>query len=143
MANFSALAPHLATAGIDLKPTDVRAIITEQRSVAAKVLYQLREYADAAAKARAPRKSGGGDPAEAGTGWVRDSVDSTVSDPARRAEIEFIRKALIKGACAWGPQLPLLLCGVTVLAVAAGCFAAVAIAVVAVCVVLLLLLLTC
>jgi hypothetical protein len=96
MANFTALAPHLAAAGVHLKPSDVREIITEQRSAAAKVLFHLREFYDAS-HAKRPRKSVT-EAAGSGTGWVRESAEEVTADPARRAEIEFIRKALLKGA---------------------------------------------
>jgi hypothetical protein len=72
---------------------------------ACQVLLAIRKHSDAARGTSAPaasgRGSGGhgdGESKEGGTGWVREAVDATVLDPAKRAEVEFIRKAVIKGA---------------------------------------------
>lgn len=31
--------------------------------------------------------------------WTRESADAAIADPAKRAEMEFIRKAVMQGAC--------------------------------------------
>jgi hypothetical protein len=94
MANFKELAPHFAAAGVPLSSKDIREIITEQRSAATKVLFQLRTSYEKAQQSRPKRPlRSAGDARE----WKRETADELISDPAKRADAEFVRKAMERG----------------------------------------------
>ena len=94
MANFKVLQPYFAEAGVPVSTKDIRDIITEQRSSATKVLFQLRTVNDKAATPKPPSRPSG----EATKEWKRETAADLVSDPKKRADIEFIRRAIEGGA---------------------------------------------
>lgn len=91
MTNFKALQPYFEGAGVPLTPKDIRDIITEQRSAATKVLYQLRTLTERKPKAApvAPQRTV--------EEWSRESAADLIDDPTKRSDMEFIRKAIDGG----------------------------------------------
>lgn len=92
-ANFKALQPFFASAGVPITQKDIRDIITEQRSSATKVLYLLRTALDGGAgKPRRSSKS----PSRPVPEWKRESAADLVDDPELRSKLA-LRKAVEGG----------------------------------------------
>ncbi len=89
MENFKTLQQYFHSAGVALSAKDIREIMTEQRSSATKVLYQLRMLTE-------PKAPPARDP-EPPTGWKREPALGLVDDPAKRSDMEFIKKAIASG----------------------------------------------